>query len=797
MNKKFLSVVLFGALMAGSSVTFTGCIDNDEPAGIEELRGAKAELIRAKVAVEAANAARENANAALILAKAEIQKAKAAYWNAQAAQEQAKADSMAAASDAERAKADSLIAHYKQKMEEAVLEHDSTMVKLQQKLAEANRQYELAIKQIEIAKATLSDSEKVTVESLQTTLDTAKGDVDRITGQVDEAEKDLYEILVKKAQGLIVDEDGGTEWLPTLKKAVERDSIQLVADEAKLADLKEFAEKDPVTTDWRAEIKELEDSIAAMNIVSSKYAVEIANFENREDVVEAALAKDAAEEAAKPENIKIDAYSYTFKFEAGKPGAGGTGNLNHGTYGHDKFELSENTANALSEVEEMLTWSKVELAKYTAERINRLEKIATDGISAEKGEYEDAVEAWKEAKDKYEKAPTDAAFKKTKETAQKAITTYDATIANINANTALTDEQKASQKLVAANTLAAALVTYYTEGAKLNLQTNEVTLPTYNPSTGAETGKAHKTVLAWLSEASYGGSNLQAILAKDSRTTAFFLVEEKEPADKENAKTGAVQSIDTKEDLLTKVKDASDGAFGKEMLVSFGGENGYMLVEPTEADVLAWINDGKVAASDLGMAGLYYEAKQAESTQEYKNYKEWMADLKVAIPSLEAEVKLIEDAIEAAETAAEEAKAAYDKLMTGIEATVKAKVVVDAKIAAAGKVKVALVDAVKTNINDATGGLINDFTTLEKFATDLKAAIKKAEDDVLTSQKSLAEAKADLQLAIDGKYDAEAGARKTLDQAMARLEAAQAEYETALKNLEIALQIMAGDASAE
>ena len=222
-----------------------------------------------------------------------------------------------------------------------------------------------------------------------------------------------------------------------------------------------------------------------------------------------------------------------------------------------------------------------------------------------------------------------------------------------------------------------------------------------------------------------------------------------------------------------------------------------MLVEPTEADVLAWINDGKVAASDLGMAGLYYEAKQAESTQEYKNYKEWMADLKVAIPSLEAEVKLIEDAIEAAETAAEEAKAAYDKLMTGIEATVKAKVVVDAKIAAAGKVKVALVDAVKTNINDATGGLINDFTTLEKFATDLKAAIKKAEDDVLTSQKSLAEAKADLQLAIDGKYDAEAGARKTLDQAMARLEAAQAEYETALKNLEIALQIMAGDASAE
>ena len=56
MNKKFLSVVLFGALMVGSSVTFTGCIDNDEPAGIENLRGAKAELLKAKAAVETAKA---------------------------------------------------------------------------------------------------------------------------------------------------------------------------------------------------------------------------------------------------------------------------------------------------------------------------------------------------------------------------------------------------------------------------------------------------------------------------------------------------------------------------------------------------------------------------------------------------------------------------------------------------------------------------------------------------------------------------------------------------------------------
>ena len=71
MNKKFLSVVLFGALMAGSSVTFTGCIDNDEPAGIENLRGAKAELLKAKAAVETANAAYRDAETQLKLAEVE------------------------------------------------------------------------------------------------------------------------------------------------------------------------------------------------------------------------------------------------------------------------------------------------------------------------------------------------------------------------------------------------------------------------------------------------------------------------------------------------------------------------------------------------------------------------------------------------------------------------------------------------------------------------------------------------------------------------------------------------------
>lgn len=41
-------------MLLGATPVFTGCIDNDEPAGIAELRGAKAELLKAKATVETA-----------------------------------------------------------------------------------------------------------------------------------------------------------------------------------------------------------------------------------------------------------------------------------------------------------------------------------------------------------------------------------------------------------------------------------------------------------------------------------------------------------------------------------------------------------------------------------------------------------------------------------------------------------------------------------------------------------------------------------------------------------------------
>ena len=158
-------------LLMGATTTFTSCIDNDEPAGITELRGAKAELLKAKAVVE-------QANASMILAQAEYQKALAAHEQANADYRQAEVEMQkllnelqAAQNEAEKAKLEAEIANYKNQMEEAALAHQTEMVRLQGVFAEQQRQYELILKQIKIAQELGSDQEKVDLVYLQNQVD--------------------------------------------------------------------------------------------------------------------------------------------------------------------------------------------------------------------------------------------------------------------------------------------------------------------------------------------------------------------------------------------------------------------------------------------------------------------------------------------------------------------------------------------------------------------------------------------------------------------------------------------------
>ena len=152
MRKKWTYAAIFG-MMLGMAPVFTGCIDTDEPAGLEDLRVAKAELLRAKAAVEAARVAEVEANAALIQAQAKTEEARARNEAAQAAINEARAKQEEAVAilkeldnEQKRAEIEELLRQYQRDQ----LEWEAEMAQAQQEAANAQAEWELYYKKLEL-----------------------------------------------------------------------------------------------------------------------------------------------------------------------------------------------------------------------------------------------------------------------------------------------------------------------------------------------------------------------------------------------------------------------------------------------------------------------------------------------------------------------------------------------------------------------------------------------------------------------------------------------------------------------
>lgn len=143
-------------LMGGVSTSLTSCIDNDEPAGITDLRGAKAELLRAKAQVELAEAEYKKAQVA-------IENAKAAYLDEKVKQEQFETAIKEATSAHD-------IAYWQQEAKKSLEKFNAEMYALQQATAQAELDYQRAMAAIELALTTVKDD--VTATALYKLLDT-------------------------------------------------------------------------------------------------------------------------------------------------------------------------------------------------------------------------------------------------------------------------------------------------------------------------------------------------------------------------------------------------------------------------------------------------------------------------------------------------------------------------------------------------------------------------------------------------------------------------------------------------
>lgn len=263
MNKKFYLGAILLATMTLSTGALTSCIDNDEPEGITELRGAKAELLRAKAAVELANAEliqqqvnlaaiqvklQEALHATLVSreeAKTAEQWAKASQAEAEASQEWAVAEKLWAeanyawsVADEKRAAADAAIAKIK-----AQLEVDLQDIKTW--LLQAQNNYENVTAEIEAAKAVLTDVQATKLAALQLDVDTAWGTY-----------KLAQEAVLTAMDALFKATNTEEDNIEGLQRAVVSAKAKLLAVNAAYDELKALAE-DATPTAWETRMDSL------------------------------------------------------------------------------------------------------------------------------------------------------------------------------------------------------------------------------------------------------------------------------------------------------------------------------------------------------------------------------------------------------------------------------------------------------------------------------------------------------------------------------------------------------------
>lgn len=130
-------------LVGGATTTFTGCIDNDEPAGIEQLRGAKAEFIKAK-------AAYEDALTQIQLVKVEREKVKLE-------KDQVNLELKKCSLEVEQAKTAEQKAFWEAEAQKRTEEFKAKMLDLQTLTAQAEYNNKKALMDIEVALLTMKD----------------------------------------------------------------------------------------------------------------------------------------------------------------------------------------------------------------------------------------------------------------------------------------------------------------------------------------------------------------------------------------------------------------------------------------------------------------------------------------------------------------------------------------------------------------------------------------------------------------------------------------------------------------
>ena len=825
-------------LMAGTTATFTGCIDTDEPEGIAELRGAKSEFIKAQAAVElveaelrkAQVAEQELVNAGLALQnksaeidlqlhELDIQLKQLLIEKEEAATAQAKAEAEAAIAKAEADKT-------KWENEKALIveQYKEKMLLAETATAKAQEAYKQAMEQIEASKLLLTDEEQARLNGVQAQVAYAKQAMDKAmygysttvikrilssevansttTTNPDESTETnssttkyyVYLITEDPTQSADGYKAGSLkklqEQLANYSDIVADNNLEAVLDNAlknaefalemtqKYADnLKAILDNEYTTVaDWEAEVKKLEEEIAAAKVKEQQYNIEKGKLEvaNPKLISDLQATSNKLEFAKNNQNSNKNkakpAAAYSKKVEAeikkglndvipsGTTVAGY--NSSTGTFAYGKDILITEAQNqidgwiklidkATKGVDlENIEWAKPQLATALAAQKEAEENYAKD------------YKAWEDAMAAYDES-LKIDLEKSEAAANAAIKKYNG----------LKPEDRKKEANIDA--VATALVAYYKDALAKEAQVTKAT---------ATKGSDTKKISAWLIA---DADNFKKVVGVD---LGFITWEAGDIATaNEISKENIGKLIDVEQDSsvktpLEKWKSASSAVFSD----NFNSGNNPRRLPVSKDEVIAAAGGNHVDALKNGNYGslgkmIWATAETAslqaiiDQVETYKALKEAFTAQKAVEQTTQDKANAaLADAVDKAKKANDEAQAAYDKVFKEVNdniATVQKEYGNNEIIK--GKIETEI--TVYLNNNFTNG----DLGSLEAIKNLVKEEYMIALANVTAAKADVAKAKRNIEKLAAGTYTDTDYITKSLVSIQEKIKVKQAEYDAA------------------
>lgn len=807
-------------LLTGTTATFTGCIDTDEPAGITDLRGAKAELIKAQAAVklvEVEMAKAQVANQLLLNAGVElknksaeidleIHKLDVELKKLEVERDQANTAEKKAAAEAAIAKANLDKATYENAKAIAAEEFKKALFDAQTATAWAQETYDKAIKAIEAAKLLMTQQEKDIVVRAQQEMEAAAGQMNTKLDIMQTAQEALNKALTNfDVANLAAD----------LANKLAKKELNLANRKLEVARLQKMLET-PISSDvtaWENEVAQMRVDKLAAKEKAANAAIEILKIEksapykaaeklvtDKTDASNKAKIAYTKANTATPQKIakyedKSVANNATVVNglkEAQSKVTGLTGYNENGTFSYaeatyteikyvgDKDNAVDPTNAATTTLTTVENWIK--LVDTATEGIN-LEDIAWSNreLNTAKTEAATALTAFTTAKTAWETA-RDAFETNAIPDLAKAKVTVEAAIATWNGLTEAKQKEAGS-----ISTLAKALKTYY-EAADANIKKTNKTV------TSAGSPVLTKEISAWMLE---DESYFANVVAPELRIITYASGQPTiaTTSDIEDPNVGyLVNLVDgTGQSLLVKFRIASTTAFGTLVDLTTTKPR---LTEVTEAEVRADAKKNNLAinATNYGALGAKIQTadevarmtKVIEQADAYKALRTVIVGQQTALKAeIAANTAIVAKALVAKDTAENEMKAAEaaKKALTAEQIDIK-----EANITLARDLE-KIITAIETRLKRFLDGSL----TAAEFMASINEELLEAQKLVVTAEGKVAKAKKNIELYNKGEYTeayAITNAQEDLAMATKDYEYAKVIYDKAVAQVKIVIDTL-------